>query len=70
VLTASVYCLLLKDRESTGAHIELGIALGAHVQLICIVGQVNETQLFYSHPDIIKLPDTDSFLKLLAQQNN
>lgn len=52
VLNASVYCLLLKDRKSTGAHIELGIALGAHVELICIIGQVDESQLFYSHPDI------------------
>lgn len=66
VTSASVYVLLLNNRKSTGAHIELGIALGAQISRICLIGEVDESQLFYSHPSITKLPNIDAFIDLLG----
>ncbi len=65
VTSASVYALLLSDRKSTGAHIELGIALGANLGRICLIGEPDESQLFYSHPAITVYPDTDTFVDSL-----
>lgn len=66
VMSASVYALLVGDRKSTGAHIELGIALGARVKHICLIGKPDMNQLFYSHPDITILPDIPAFLDYLG----
>jgi hypothetical protein len=65
VTSATVYALLVNDRKSTGAHIELGIALGAGVGRICLIGSPDESQLFYSHPNITVYPDEDSFVDSL-----
>lgn len=66
VKTATVYALLIGDRKSTGAHIELGIALGADIGRICLIGNPDESQLFYSHPSVTIYPDTNSFIDSLA----
>jgi hypothetical protein len=65
VTSATVYALLLSERKSTGAHIELGIALGANIDRICLIGMPDESQLFYSHPAITVYPDIDAFLDSL-----
>lgn len=56
VLDADVYILLLGSRASTGAHIELGIALGSNKKHILIVGDIQQFTLFYRHPKITHLP--------------
>ncbi len=66
VTTASVYALLLGSRKSTGAHIELGIGCRYQVARICLIGEVDESQLFYSHPSIITVPNADAFIDLLS----
>lgn len=65
VTSATVYVLLLGERKSTGAHIELGIALGAGIGRICLIGNPDDAQLFYSHPTITTFPTADSFLDSL-----
>ena len=67
VTSSSVYALLLGPRKSTGAHIELGIALGAKVPLIVLIGNPDENQLFYSHSSVTIVPDVDTFMQLLAK---
>jgi hypothetical protein len=67
VSSASVFALLIGPRKSTGAHIEFGIALGAKVPLIILIGQPDEYQLFYCHPSVTVVPDIDSFMKLLGK---
>lgn len=47
VRSAEVFVLLPGKRKSTGAHIELGIALGAKVPNIFIVSKQLDIQLFY-----------------------
>lgn len=65
VKTATIYVLLLGDRKSFGAHIELGIALGANLKRICIIGRPDKSQLFYSHPAITIYPNINEFVKSL-----
>ncbi len=65
VTSATVYVLMIGERKSTGAHIELGVALGAGIKRICLVGTPDGSQLFYSHPAITTFPDIDSFLESL-----
>ena len=65
VKSASTYILLLGDRKSTGAHIELGIAIGAGTKNIILVGKADPNQLFYSHSGIVIVPDVATLLKLL-----
>jgi len=65
VKSASVLALLIGSRKSIGAHIELGIALGANTPLIVLIGKPDKSQLFYSHPSITVVPDVDAFMKLL-----
>ncbi len=65
VKSATVYALLLGERKSTGAHIELGIALGASIGKVCLIGNPDESQLFYSHPAITVFPDVSSFIESL-----
>jgi hypothetical protein len=65
VTSASVYALLLGPRKSTGAHIEFGIALGAKVPLIVLIGRPDENQLFYCHPSITIVPNVKAFMQLI-----
>jgi len=65
VTSATVYALLVGERKSTGAHIELGIALGAGIGRICLIGKPDGAQLFYSHPAITSFPTVDLFLESL-----
>lgn len=65
VKSASVFALIIGSRKSTGAHIELGIALGAKVPRIILIGKPSESQLFYCHPSITVASDVDAFMKLL-----
>lgn len=65
VASATVYALLIGSRKSTGAHIELGIAIGAKIPRIFLIGVVDDSQLFYSHPSIIEASDTDTFIDML-----
>ena len=66
IISASVYVLLLGSRKSTGAHIELGIALGAQIPRIYLIGKVDVSQLFYSHPSITTVPTIDAFMHMLG----
>ncbi|HSX33185.1 MAG TPA: hypothetical protein VLF91_02500 [Candidatus Saccharimonadales bacterium] len=65
VRSASVFALLLGPRKSTGAHIELGIALGARVARICLIGEPDQSQLFYDHPGITTVPNVEAFINSL-----
>ncbi len=65
VTEATVFALLIGDRKSTGAHIELGIAIGANIERICLIGAPDESQLFYDHPSITTFPDAESFIASL-----
>jgi hypothetical protein len=65
VASATVYALLIGDRKSTGAHIELGIALGAHVPHIFLIGHPGDSQLFYTHPSIKVVPNTKTFIEIV-----
>lgn len=67
VKQATVYALIIGDRKSTGAHIELGIALGANIPHICLIGNPDASQLFYSHPAITILPDIKSFIEYIQK---
>lgn len=66
VTSATVYALMVGERKSTGAHIELGIALGAGIGRICLIGTPDNSQIFYNHPAITIFPDVDSFLLSLS----
>ena len=60
VASAQIFILLLGERKSTGAHIELGIALGSkNVQQILLVASHLDSQLFYRHPKIKQVKNTD-----------
>ncbi len=65
VKTATIYVLLLGNRKSTGAHIELGVALGSNINRVCIIGEPDTSQLFYSHPAITIYPNIRTFLDSL-----
>ena len=65
VASATVYALLVGERKSTGAHIELGIALGAKVPHIFLIGRPDDSQLFYTHPSIKVVPNTKTFIELV-----
>lgn len=67
VESAEVFILLLGDRKSTGAHIELGIALGAKLPYIYIVGDSgSRNQLFYEHPRILKVSNIKTVIEQIA----
>lgn len=65
VISSTVFALLLGERESVGARIELGVAIGAGVHRICLIGEPKESQVFYSYPSLEVFADTDSFVKSL-----
>lgn len=67
VKQASTYILLLGERKSTGAHIEFGIALGAELKNILVVGKDDGKQLFYTHPSVKLLPSMNEVLELLSE---
>jgi hypothetical protein len=67
VRSATVYGLLIAERKSTGSHIEYGIAIGAGIAHICLIGVPDETQLFYDYPGVIVVPDEDAFIDYLNQ---
>jgi hypothetical protein len=71
VKNADVFILLLEERKSTGAHIELGIAIGAHVSHIFIVGEktLSESQLFYRQPQIKYLQNIREVIKIIDNLN-
>lgn len=52
VSATDLFILLIGERKSTGAHIELGIALGAKVPNVYVVGETNDPSLFYYHPKV------------------
>jgi hypothetical protein len=65
VAPADIYVLLLGNRKSTGAHIELGIALGANVPQIFIVARSIDEQLFYRHPSVKQVQTISQILEIL-----
>jgi len=65
VKSADAYVLLLGDRKSAGAHIELGIAIGASLEHIILVGEIKDFSLFYMHSQVKNLPDIASVVELL-----
>ena len=65
VLEADAYLLLLGPRKSSGAHIELGIALGAKKQHILLVGEIQQETLFYRHPTIQHVPSLKAAIQYL-----
>ncbi|OHB03527.1 MAG: hypothetical protein A3B14_03040 [Candidatus Zambryskibacteria bacterium RIFCSPLOWO2_01_FULL_45_21] len=65
VSTAEVFILLLGNRKSTGAHIELGIALGAKIPYIFVVSDRLNNQLFYRHPSVKHLQTIEEILEIL-----
>ena len=69
VIDADAYILLLGPRASTGAHIELGVAIGSNKKYIIIVGDIQEFTLFYKHPKIIHMPTLDDAIKYLSKTN-
>jgi NADH dehydrogenase/NADH:ubiquinone oxidoreductase subunit G len=64
VENATVYILLLGDRASTGAHIELGIALGARKRIFIVTKNPTD-QLFYRHPRVEIVPSLQAVIKRL-----
>jgi len=62
VREAEVFILILGNRKSVGAHIELGVALGAKVPHIYIVGQTDDPNLFYFHPNVKVVETIDTVL--------
>lgn len=67
VMAADVYVLILGERKSAGSHIELGIALGANIKHIYILGEVKDFTLFYKHPRVKNLLDVESLIKELSK---
>ena len=66
VANADVFILLLGERKSTGAHVELGVALGSkNVKQIILVSDDNDSQLFYRHPKVKHVNNTEELLKCL-----
>ena len=70
VASAQVFILILGERKSTGAHIELGIALGSeNVHQILLVTPKLDTQIFYRHPKIKQVKDiNEAILAVEAMQ--
>ena len=66
VLNADTYVLLLGDRKSAGAHIEFGIALGAKLKNIYLVGEVKDPTLFYEHPSVKHVTSIEDLIKELG----
>lgn len=67
VKEAEVFVLLLGDRKSTGAHIELGIAIGANLPRIYLVGEVKDFTLFYKYPGIKCIDSVEGLLAELPK---
>lgn len=68
VRDAQVFILLLNERKSTGAHIELGIALGCKsVKSILIVTKHGSSQLFYEHPKVKQVKDISEALLVIEK---
>jgi electron transfer flavoprotein alpha/beta subunit len=59
---ADVFVLLLGERKSTGAHIELGIAIGAGLTHIYLVGEMKDFTLFYKYPNIKHVNSIETIL--------
>jgi hypothetical protein len=66
VKTADVFVLLVAERKTFGAHVELGIALGAGVEEIYLVGQSWEEMMFYYHPTVKKVATVEKLLRRIA----
>lgn len=66
VRSAEIVIVLIEDYKSTGSHIELGIAIGANVPEIYLVGNTSVEHMFYYHPKVKRLADTQALLSLLA----
>lgn len=69
VMAADVFILLLGERKSAGAHIELGIALGA-MKRIFLVGEIKDETLFYWHPRVEKVKETNSIVDILKDESS
>ena len=67
VLEADAYILLLGSRASTGAHIELGVALGSAKEHILLVGNIQQFTLFYRHPKIKHFASLEAAIRYLVK---
>jgi hypothetical protein len=68
VIAADVFVLLTGPRKSTGAHIELGIALGDESKQIYLVGKIIEDHIFYHHPKIKWAENIEALIKALGDE--
>lgn len=68
VKNADIFILLLGDRKSTGAHIELGVALGANVPNIFLVGDESllGEQLFYRHKRVKRVQTVEEVIAITS----
>ena len=62
VSSTDLFILLVGERKSTGAHIELGVALGANVPNVYVVGETDDSSLFYYHPKVKRIKTIDEIL--------
>ena len=66
VKAAESYVLLLGERASTGAHIELGVALGNDTtNYVLLVGEIQHSTLFYDHPKALNVATINSVVEHL-----
>lgn len=66
VKNADVF-IILSDEAGTGMYVELGAAITSNIlkgkPKIYAVGEHNSRSMFYFHPSVVRLPDTDGVLE-------